>query len=357
MQGDEESIKILQDQTKALFNQVNQQSSFSALSSLQAPDTLTTDSLLTTSSNISDLVNSRVVELNVANGQNGTTGLSAGDSIDSMWNSYGLWVKGFLSVAKQKEMNLLPAYTERQGAFTVGFDVGEDYVVGIAYTAASDKVKHPNNVETIQSNIGTLYSLLNFENNLFLSGQVRYGKSDIIKLRNTNDLNQNIAKGATTATLSGGRIESGYYYNLTNNWQLIPSIGVSHDDITVKKYTETGGGLNRTVNRRNGNKTSALFGLMLNYLINTETYALVPEVHINIDQTLKRKNDKTTITLFTGMIPVETLAGKAPKTFYKIGGSVKISKTQSFDLSTGYDLVLAKKYYSNSGYIQARVNF
>jgi len=350
----EEYIKILQGQTQALFDQINPQSSFSSLSSLQAPDTLTTDSLLSTTEIVSDIVNNRVLEFNIAEAKGETSGIAAGDDL---LKSYGLWVKGFLSYAKQEEVNLLPEHKDRQGGFTVGFDVGEDYIVGIAYTAAHSKIKHPNNIETIESNLGTLYNLLNFDNNLFFSGQARYGKADINKLRSTNDLGNNVARGDTKATLAGGRMDLGYYYNFVNNLQLIPTIGVSHDDITVKKYTETGGGLNRTVNRRNGNKTAALLGVTINYSINTSTLVIIPELHINIDHTVKRKNDKTTITLFTGMVPVETLAGKPSKTLYKIGTSVKISKIQSFDLSVGYDLALGKKYYSHAGSIQTRVNF
>ena len=88
-------------------------------------------------------------------------------------------------------------------------------------------------------------------------------------------MGNNVAIGDTKATLAGGRMDVGYYYDFVNNLQFIPSIGVSHDDITVKKYTETGGGLNRTVNRRNGNKTAALLGMTINYSINTSTLVLL----------------------------------------------------------------------------------
>ena len=77
----EEYIKILQGQTQALFDQINPQSSFSSLSSLQAPDTLTTDSLLSTTEIISDIVNNRVLEFNIAEAKGETSVIAAGDDL------------------------------------------------------------------------------------------------------------------------------------------------------------------------------------------------------------------------------------------------------------------------------------
>lgn len=349
--NDEAALEALQTQITSLSSNVNTQSSFKDIPSVQAPDTLTTDTILYSASDtVTDLLEAR---MDTFDNTPGVIGVSSGDFMQSA----GVWVKGTMSTAKQKEIKLMPEYKVNQQGITIGADVGEDNLVGVAYSMIRSKVKHTNMTEKATNHIGAIYGLYNFSDTIFLNGQLKYGRANIKKQRNTRDFNNYIAYGKTKAELIGGRVELGYYYNFLDRSQLIPSIGLSYDTVKIKKYKETGDGLNRTVGKRNGDKAAVTGGLMVNHAIDLKTFVLIPEVHTNVTYTLKRKNDKTAITLFEGLSPIYVPSGKPPKTSYKIGGSLKAAKSQNLELSLGYDLGLSKKFHSHSGYIQARVDF
>ena len=88
-----------------------------------------------------------------------------------------------------------------------------------------------------------------------------------------------------------------------------------------------------------------------------ESYGLIPEMHVRAYQLLDSSNDNTVITIVDGMAPLVTPSGKLPKTSYRIGGSLHITRLQSLELGLGYDYGMSKKFRSHSGYISARASF
>jgi len=279
--------------------------------------------------------------------------VAAGDESQS---SYGLWVRGMLGTAKQRVTNNNPAYKLDQNGASIGFDFGDDYLLGIAYTFLNSKVKDVVTHDKITSNVGTIYGLYNFDNNFFVNGQLKYGKSNIKKHRNIKDSQGNIAYGKTKSDNYGGEVEVGYYYNFMDSSQFIPSVSIAYDYVKVKGYQESGKGLNRTVSKRTGKQTSTNLELMLNHTLYMNELIMVPEIHTNIDYAIHRKNAGTTITLFKGVTPIYIPATKPSKVHYNIGGSVKLANQKKFDITLGYDFSIAKKFRSHAGYIQARVN-
>jgi outer membrane autotransporter protein len=317
---------------------------------LQKQDTASTDSLLAASAQVS-LVES-VIDDRLAS----TVGISSGDEP----LSYGMWVRAMFAQAKQGSYKLTPGYKLNQHGATIGFDFGEeDSRLGVAYSFVDSKVnaKDTGIKDKFKSHIGTVYGLYEFPNNMFIDGQIRYGVSKVRKARDNGNLGKDISTAKPTGTIFGGKLELGYDYELADKIHLIPTIGVSADQVKVKAYKEKDAGLNRQVAQRTASKTSALLGFRVSKPIENGEFTMIPELHANLIYAVKSKNPDTKVTLFEGMEPMIIPSAKMAKASYKIGGSVKFVKIQKIDLGIGYDLGLSKKFHSHSGYLNARYNF
>jgi outer membrane autotransporter protein len=343
-----ESIAVLQAKINDLAKQITEKSKFSSLPPVLAPDNASTEVILFSAGDaVTELIESRMDNSDAGNG------VAAGDTLES----FGVWVRGTLGRAKQKEMNLVPEYKLNQQGVTIGADIGEDDLIGVAFTVIASKLKQNSMRENANNYIGSIYGLYNFTDNIFINAQLKYGRYDIKKERSVVG-NNNAIKGKTKADMAGGKAELGYYYGFMDKAQLIPSIALSYDTVTVKKYTESGANLlTRTVGKRTCNRSSFIGGLLINYAIDFGSFVLTPEVHSNVNYVLKRKESNTSITLIDGTSPVYIPSGKSPKASYKIGASLTASKSKHLEFAIGYDLGLSKKFYSHSGYVQARVDF
>jgi hypothetical protein len=56
-------------------------------------------------------------------------------------------------------------------------------------------------------------------------------------------------------------------------------------------------------------------------------------------------------------IEISTKGQKGPKYNMDFGGSVGVSSDKGYDLSVGYELGLAKKFISHTGFVSTRVRF
>ena len=317
---------------------------------IQRPDTATTDTLLVSIANLDHLIDKRRDDILF-----GALGIASGE----IYTEYGLWVKGLKSYAKQGEYKLTPMYKLNQQGITIGLDFIDDSLFGVAYSFTSDHLSTnvPNTKEEINSHIANVYGLYKFTDNLFVDIQAKYGKSHINKSRNNLNLSNDIAYAKTTGDIYGGKVGLGYSYNLQERLSIVPSMGLSYDELTINGYQETGVGFNRKIGTRTVNKTAALLGLKISNYVAINSYTLIPEIHVKVFQALSTNNANTTITIIDGVNPLVTPSGKLPKTIYKIGGSSKMIKFPAIELSLGYDAGISKKFYSHTGYISAKFTF
>jgi outer membrane autotransporter protein len=196
-------------------------------------------------------------------------------------------------------------------------------------------------------------------NQFFVSGQGSYGGGDNIKkLRRTGDLLDHTASGTTKGRVTGGKVEVGYDYKIEKfSVSVVPTAGIAYNSVNVKGYRETGEGINRKISKRTTSKTSALFGIMTKYEALSGDFALVPEVHANVNYIINSKNSDTQITIIDNIPPMTTPAAKLPKLKYTIGTSIKLIEYKYFNTEIGYDLGLAKKFTSHTGLISFRAEF
>ncbi|RTK92308.1 MAG: autotransporter domain-containing protein [Rickettsiales bacterium] len=313
---------------------------------VQQSDSAITEALVNSLMIAAEIVNTRV---------NNFSAVAAGDLLDTK----GIWVQGSYSKGEQKAYGNATGYKLTQKGMTIGADVGDENILGLAYSYnmndINDKIANQNKTD-LTSHIATMYGKFNISNEVFTRGQASFGKSHIKRKRNTGDLANNIAKGKTNSTILSGKIEVGYDAALNTSLHLIPTVGLSYVNVDIKGYKESGLGLNRTVGKRTSNKTSGLAGISAAYNIevNSDT-KLLPEIHANLDYAFKTKNSATLVTVIKGIDPIATPAEKLAKTYYNVGGSIK-SINDNFEIAVGYDLGLSKKFQSHTGALKLRVN-
>ena len=285
----------------------------------------------------------------------GFSAVSAGD----LMQTYGVWAQGSMSRGTQKAYGNAPGYKLDQKGITIGADTGDETLLGLAYSFFMNDIKNKantSNKEDIKSHMVTVYGKFDVTNEVFVSGQGQYGKSNIKKKRATGDLANNIASAKTNATSMAAKLEVGYDYEVAPHTYLVPTIGASYANVEIKGYKETGSGLNRSVAKRTTTRTSGLAGITAKYVADMDSMKVVPEMHANVDYAFNTKNSATSVTIINGIDAIATPSEKISKGFYTFGGSVKGIQSDMYEISVGYDLGLAKKFQSHTGTLKLRVN-
>lgn len=302
------------------------------------------------------LMNSLVISRGVVDSRiGGFSAVSAGD----LMQTYGVWAQGSMSRGTQKAYGNAPGYKLDQKGVTIGADTGDETLLGVAYSFFMNDIKNKansSNKEDVKSHIITVYGKFDVTNEVFVSGQGQYGKSNIKKKRATGDLANNIASAKTKADSMAAKLEVGYDYEVAPQVHLIPTVGASYANISVKGYKESGKGLNRSVAKRTTTRTSGLAGITAKYVADMGSMKVIPEIHANVDYAFNTKNSATSVTIINGIDAIATPAQKISKGFYKIGGSVKGIQADMYEISAGYDLGLAKKFQSHTGTLKLKVN-
>lgn len=318
----------------------------SDLPQVQKPDTQTTGALLNSSLTTNAVLSERI---------SGFSGIASGD--DTV-KAYGAWAKGTYSKGQQQAFKADPGYDFSQMGVTIGADIGDESLIGAAYSFFKNEVKSKSNASTkdkIDTHVGNIYGMYAINPQVFVSGQAGYGFSKIDKRRVTGDLNNNIATAKPDAHTISGKAEVGYAVAVTEVVSVVPTVGISYSKVEVKGYTEKGNGLNRKVGKRHSERTSALGGASVKYLAELDNMKVVPELHANVDYAFSTKNSATTITLVDGLAPLVTPSEKISKAYYNVGTSVKVVASDAIDVSAGYDLGLSKKFMSHTGALKLRI--
>jgi hypothetical protein len=323
--------------------------SHKTLSPVQKADTHTTNSIVNSSLTHNNVLTNRM------SGFAGS-GISAGDNAQT----YGAWVKGNFGVGTQSAFKADPGYKYNQKGVTIGADTGDDeYVFGLALSHFRNDVTSKETSSTkdkITTNMLSVYTMHSIAPEIFVSAQFTYGMSNIKKSRKTGDLANNTATAKATGSNLGGRAEVGYIYSLTDTAEAVPTIGFAHNHVEVGGYTEKGNGLNRKVEKRTTERTSAIAGITLKTIAHMESLKVIPELHANIDYAVSGKNSATKYILAT-VINRSTPSEKVAKFYFNLGGSVKVAGSDEYDVTAGYDLGLSKKFISHTGSVKLRVNF
>jgi len=347
--GISDSIQSLNQQKQLYFTDSNLAKTEGDFTPIQKPDALTTGAILAGIINLDQIIDTRMTTVSL----NDFT-VSAGDE---MTQEDGVWIKGIKSHAKQNQYQLVQGYKSDQVGVVIGLDFIMDNTIGLAYAFIQDRVKGHTIKDKINTHIATIYGLYELGKNLFVDAQARYGRSYISKSRCNMNLSGDISHAKTGGDLYGGKLELYYNYITGRSINIIPSMGISYDELRIRKYREKGTGFNRQVGSRTVDKTAGLFGIKVSKAMEFGSYSIIPEIHIKSIHTFSAHNDNTVITILDGMEPLVTPSGKLQKTIYKLGGLLKIRKSNPVSIEIGYDFGKSKKYYSHTGYVSAILAF
>jgi outer membrane autotransporter protein len=312
----------------------------------QKPDTHTTSTMLNTSIATSEVLHARMANVNV-------TGLASGEVLET----YGAWIKGNFGTGTQRAFKNESGYSYTQKGITIGVDTGDESMVGVAYSFFQNDVKNKTSASTkdkINTHMVSVYGLYSVEPEMFVTGQVTYGISQVHKTRATGDVGNHAAKAKAKGNTMTARAEVGYIYELDNSISVVPSVGFAHTSVAVNGYSEKGEGFNRKIAKRTSTRASGLVGISLKHLFQPD---FSQEIHANLDYAFSAKNPETKITLVDGLTPLTTPSEKASKAYCNIGGSVKVNVVDMLDIIAGYDLGLSNKFISHTGTLKLRINF
>lgn len=346
--GINNAMQSLNQQRQLYFTDPELAKNVGDFTPIQKPDTLTTDTILTDLINLDQIIDTRMTSVTLDG-----YSVSAGDEITG---EDEIWIRGLKSHTKQGQYKLVQSYKSDQQGIVVGLDL-MDNSVGLAYAFIQDNVKSNTAKERINNHIATVYGFYELNKNIFIDAQARYGKSYINKSRNNMNLSGDISYARTEGDLYGGKLELYYDYTTQGKIHVIPSIGITYDELHIRKYQEKGVGFNRGVAARKVDKTTGLFGIKISKAIELDSYLIIPEIRVKYMNTLSSNNDNTTITILDGIEPLITPSSKLQKTLYKVGGSLKIKRSRPVNIEIGYDFGKSKKYHSHTGYISAIIAF
>lgn len=293
--------------------------------------------------------------------------ISAGDETEI---DFGAWASPFVGNSTQKAQNNLSGYKSNSTGGTFGFDnlVGDDFLLGVAYTRADTKVKQKNNnvgdKSKIQSNIYSLYGLYKVPNkNWFFETIASYGDS---KVKNYSQ--RNIASGRNLISYETaigkykshsytGQILAGYSYLAPKAINLTPTLGIRYSDIRDSGYTETGTTFqNLIVKEKKYNTIEGFAGVRISKDINVENIVLIPAIYGMLDYNFKDKTPAIDARLQGMDSPFTTNSFKTAKASFNFGVGVT-AKHQMMEYGVNYDANVANKYFAQQGSLKVRVNF
>ncbi|WP_082068149.1 autotransporter domain-containing protein [Rickettsia bellii] len=279
-------------------------------------------------------------------------------------NVYGVWISPYYGKAVQKALSDgFSGYTAKSEGGSVGVDtvINDNIVLGAAYTRIDTKLRYKDsksgNVTKVETNMGSVYGLYNFADNLFIEGITTYSRSRIKtnELRGTVDGTEN-AYGKYNSTSYSAQVVGGYNY-LWKDSSLAPMAGLRFTRIKDFGYQEQGTTFqNLTIKKRQYNKVEGILGAEIKTTFYKDDFIIRPQAHafINYDFSGKTPAIVAELNGINEPLPVQT--PKATKMLYDLGAGVVVKKG-NMEYGVHYGLNFAKKYHAQSGTLRLKLNF
>ena len=294
---------------------------------------------------------------------NNVQGISSGDNY---MDNLSVWLKASGASATQKSSSSNLGYKMQQVGGTVGLELNNQYGVAFTYLSGTVKSKDGNNSskDNVANYVATVYGFENINESVFVTGQIQYGISKIKKNRSLNSQGiEGIFNGKTSGSFFGASANIGYdyYANEIPNLHIVPTLGVSYNQVNIKSYTEkdkTDNILNRSIGKLSSNKTIGMFDIKASYKIDSsKSLVIIPELNAGIDYAISAKNAVTKITLDKSADSFKAKAISDPKIIYSVGSGIKLKTGDSFTIGLGYNYSFAKKFMMHSGFAKVKFDF
>ena len=309
---------------------------------------------LSTSSAVADSIGMRMHELRVLDSK------SAFDSAD-------VWVKTGAQVNKQKqEANDYDGYTANISTVTVGVDSrpSSRSLVGAALSYSTAKVSQNDfrqgDEATVSSYQGTIYGAHDFSNELFVDGQLSFGKLET-KGNRAADVGRT-AQFNIAGNQANAKFNVGYRFKLGEDTTttLTPIFSVEKGLVQQDAYTETGAGdIGLNVQAQSLHRTQTALGLRLASTQMISGMVVKPEATLSATRDAGNFNQPITAS-YIGDTTGNTFA--TPGADYtangaKFGLGMGLLMSKSSSVVFRYEYALRGTYTSNAAELVARWNF
>ncbi len=155
----------------------------------------------------------------------------------------------------------------------------------------------------------------------------------------------------------GIREELGYEIKLQDGLTIVPTVGISYDEIRLGKFKDKGGRQEVEISSRKNRKMNALVGVNVSQAINMDGYTLVPSIHAGIEHALSTKSKAMKVTSVNDAADSTLMPQKkASKNTYITGAGIKLITAGKVEVGVNYDLVMREKFRSHNGSLKLRIN-
>ena len=274
-------------------------------------------------------------------------GLSSGDEDSS--HNYGVWLKGVYGTAKQGKTNKQASYDSSSYGFVIGADMEFNglAVIGAAYSPMKTDLKYAKhnkgNKLSADSHIFSLYMRNYLNNEMSIKTILSGGISDIKSKRNIDA--RVVAIGKMTNKFY--YVQSSVDYNIVcGDVNLIPQVGLKYTSFHDSSMKEKGAGLfNAIMKGKTYNELSAIGGMKvaLHPRKLREGIILNSSLQAYVEQILKNSKYTKQIKFAWSDEYFKNEIYDQNKQSYNLGGNVGVVY-KNFELSTGYNVYLRKKY-------------
>lgn len=225
------------------------------------------------------------------------SGLSAGDpanSADAAWSRWGGFLNGSYSYGDESPTQRENAYDFDGREVSAGLDyrVNAQWVVGGLVGYQDQEVDFDSSQSIVDG--GVLmdgWSLMPFvlyqRDDWYATASTGLQSMEFTTERSIRypSLNPNVPSVNTVATSSNrartltGSISGGYSYRITDTWTLEPSLSINYQRTSINAYTEQDikdDGFNFIVDKQSIKSLESVFGLKLQYLLNSQYGVFMP---------------------------------------------------------------------------------
>jgi outer membrane autotransporter protein len=302
-----------------------------------------------------DVVGTRASELR-AGIDNSVSGMAAGNSV----HDKGIWAQAFGTTSTQDTRNGVIGYDADTGGAAVGADmiVADHTRAGLSVSYArtnvdANGVNQSTDIDTYQGNLYAFHDMGQWyaDGTLGFAWQ-KYNSDRFISAPSST------ANGDYDGQTYTVRANTGYRYNASNGFQIIPNGGLTYINNRISGYTETGaGGLNLQVSDYN---SQALFGRVgFDVAKDFANNGMVIRPVIRAAYLYDFIGDEaSTNALFTGGGAAFRVSDASPaRSSFNVGASLNLITTKNVTLSADYDYLTKQDYDSHSGMLRARFGF
>jgi uncharacterized protein with beta-barrel porin domain len=295
------------------------------------------------------------------------SGLNAGDGTEEK----RFWTQGFGSYAEQDMRETINGFTSSTGGVAFGIDrrMASDTVLGGAYSFSHTNVdtKLSRNATKVAGHQATLYGTHDFDKGIFgvdgvfLDGQLSYAYNDYTSSRY---IDVGAVARKADSDFDGSQISTkfdlGRTINLSDNFRITPTAGISYTHVNIDSYTETGAGASGlNMAKQDYDILSLNLKGKLARTIQINGADVTPEVHLGYSYETIHDQIQTTST-FTGGGASFQSTGFETADHTVLGGlGVTFSATQEMpiDLTFTYDASVKDDFTGHSGLVKGSYRF